>query len=238
MFHRSMPTSSDRGAQIAHRSQNPTSRHMTDIRGAIGCYYCWLGQYEKCKENCALVHAQRCKDPVVAAQNAAENSDTMRWNAFAAAAPTLSAAARQQRSMFDERLTPAPGGRSTSAAHERRHRLRSLHEPEQFIPRYKHPRGSQLIEVTPYTKLSVAPSAHSYTSHRDGYAMSDSSIWNGGLVKHRTGPSDERSRSASRTTPASRHCPQVSEEYQLGAILSGRYGSALDMPLPPTFTEM
>ena len=48
--------SSDRGRQIAHRSKTPNQRHVSDVRGAVGCYYCWLGEYGKCQEHCQLVH--------------------------------------------------------------------------------------------------------------------------------------------------------------------------------------
>eukprot|EP00672_Neobodo_designis_P026392 CAMPEP_0174837046 /NCGR_PEP_ID=MMETSP1114-20130205/6483_1 /TAXON_ID=312471 /ORGANISM="Neobodo designis, Strain CCAP 1951/1" /LENGTH=157 /DNA_ID=CAMNT_0016071081 /DNA_START=25 /DNA_END=494 /DNA_ORIENTATION=- len=157
MFARRKPTESDRGRQIAHRAQNPTSRHMTDVRGAIGCYFCWLGEYDKCEKNCTLVHALNNRAPDEAAEEAAENTNPRQWNHFARAAPHLTAAAAQVRSIFDESHMPGAKLRRRSESPARaRQTLRSLHEPRQFIPKYKHPRESVLIDVTPYTKLSVA----------------------------------------------------------------------------------
>jgi hypothetical protein len=229
MFQQQRRVESDRGLQIAHRARNPLSRHMTDIRGATGCYYCWLGEFDKCEQHCALVHARRIADPVEAAETAAKSVDPAQWNPFFTAAPILSHTAKQLRSIY-ESVEPRQLRRQCSSSAPSH--LRSLHEPIQFFPPYKHPREATLIDVTPYTKLSVTPSANSYTHHHGQLVVNNDGVWDGSLVKSGRVARKPQSR------PASRSMPTVREDEQLGSILSGRYSDAMAMPLPRIFAQI
>lgn len=33
-------------------------RHISDVRGAEGCYHCWMGQYDLCQKHCKLLQKQ------------------------------------------------------------------------------------------------------------------------------------------------------------------------------------
>lgn len=46
----------DRAADLAKAIRSSTTQHISDVRGATGCYYCWIGDPGKCTEACAKVH--------------------------------------------------------------------------------------------------------------------------------------------------------------------------------------
>ena len=90
---------SDRGEQMRHRAKNLHQRHMSDIRGAVGCYYCWLGQYSKCTSSCHLVRVTDRDHELAASGGAADHRDVLyRWDH---AAPVLTHASQQSQSFYD-----------------------------------------------------------------------------------------------------------------------------------------
>lgn len=93
---------SDRGEQIRHRLESGMNmRHITDVRGAMGCYFCWLGQYDKCQKFCQKVHVTPSDTNLTQGSRGPTTTGYLnnRWDA---ATPYFTAAATQQRSMFDE----------------------------------------------------------------------------------------------------------------------------------------
>jgi hypothetical protein len=84
---------SARGAAIDAGQRAQNKQHISDVVGAKGCYYCWLGEYEKCEQSCQKVH----KVSSVANDNRGAEVD-----AFDAATPFFTRMHTQNTSIYDE----------------------------------------------------------------------------------------------------------------------------------------
>lgn len=100
-----MPTNtgSDRGEQMKHRASNLHVRHMSDVRGAVGCYYCWIGQYDRCNKQCQLVRVTDRDHQLAQTGGAADHRDVL--YAWDHSAPVLTHAATQANTFYS---VPAP----------------------------------------------------------------------------------------------------------------------------------
>jgi hypothetical protein len=189
---------SDRGRQIKHRSENPRERHYTDVRGAMGCYYCWLGDYAKCEQKCRLVHTTEHDSLLQAGSHAvADQGDrnaALNGGVWQRAAPGCTRRAAQNRSMFNlgteqqqqrqinDRLRQRKAAVADRAAVARA-TVHSANRPQQFIPLYKHSRESERVQATQYTTLAINPASHCFLSHHGKYVAGDDAIWSGAIVK-------------------------------------------------------
>ena len=45
-------------SQLRAAAHLANQRHISDVRGAEGCYHCWLGQYDLCEKHCKLLQKQ------------------------------------------------------------------------------------------------------------------------------------------------------------------------------------
>lgn len=106
------PKVSNRAEEVA-ASVRSNKRHVSDVVGAKGCYYCWLGQYDKCEAHC-------CKVPKL---DASVSSGEYAIEAFDRATPFLTEMYRQSKSIFDE----------TSAARKRAQRFHEVLTAERQI---------------------------------------------------------------------------------------------------------
>jgi hypothetical protein len=211
---------SDRAEEVKRRMLHSTMRHASDVRGAMGCYYCWIGDYARCDKHCKLVHRT-----VSEAMDRRVNPVT---SPFDAATPYLTAIHAQDKSLFNEvvgaaqdqvtkveqqlrrdearRLfgdsfgATASGSLRKMTLYERRPSAALRHPElvshkkplEATIPHAARP-GSSTIRVTPHTTLSVTPSRSSFTERHKDYLEDDTSIWGGSLAKANTTAHDDRS---------------------------------------------
>lgn len=176
---------SDRGRQISERAKDPGHCHVSDVRGATGCYYCWLGEFDKCKQFCQLVHTQPGMDGssfIAATVDARKRStdDGFDW-----AARRCTKATQQSRSIFDLDQTTRSRSthRSRSVGRSTSPTIHSLHRPVQPITAYKHANGADFVHATEYTTIAIHPSSHCYDSRRKKFVSRDDVIWSGTLVK-------------------------------------------------------
>lgn len=228
--------SSDRGQDVAYAIKHATKRHISDIPGAKGCYYCWVGEYDKCEQACKKVHKVSTTQADVRPQ--------MDADAFDHATPFLTKMFQQTTSVFDEideardialsfqrhiesraqiekdvcdGCAPSAARASSSSwdhrqagglhrveanaalydtrspAARRHPELKSIHPPQPVVTRFKAPRGSTTIQVTPYTVVNVAPATHAYAAHHRAERESGDAVWTGRLVKEGVVANDPRS---------------------------------------------
>ncbi len=214
---------SDRAEEVKRRVLHTTMRHASDVRGAMGCYYCWIGDYARCEKHCKLVHR-------TANDAAQRGGSTAASSLFDAATPYLTAIHAQEKSLFDEVVGPAsrqlaevqqqmqrdearslfgrdaPGGRARSAsggmalydkrpsAALRHPELVSHRQPLEAARVFSTRPGACVIRATPYTTIAVTPSRSSFTERHKDFLADDTSIWGGTLAKASATAHDQRSR--------------------------------------------
>lgn len=84
---------SARGAEIEEGQRSQNKQHMSDVSGAKGCYFCWLGEYSKCEAHCQKVHKVR---------SAANDTRGASVDVFDAVTPYFTRMHQQNTSIFDE----------------------------------------------------------------------------------------------------------------------------------------
>ncbi|CUF16606.1 Hypothetical protein, putative [Bodo saltans] len=84
---------SARGADINAGQRALNKQHISDVVGSKGCYYCWLGQYEKCEESCQKVHKVK---------SVANDRRGAEVDVFDAVTPYFTRMQNQNHSIFDE----------------------------------------------------------------------------------------------------------------------------------------
>lgn len=245
-----MPVASDRGSQIKHRLLNPTAQHVSDVRGAMGCYFCWLGEFDKCEKNCKLVHR-------AAGGHVAEVAEVWSGTVWDRATPSVTRDAeisknifehtteevRRSRSARSKSTTPTAGWKTDeyarrpiseySASHRRHPELVSLHRPIESVTLYKHPRQAEIIQATPYTHISITPASHCFVSRQGKIVDRESTIWGGTLAKSGTKLGSRPGTAGPRKTKLT-----VTQDEQLSKIISGSYSDAFQLPLPTVFREL
>ena len=241
-------TGSHRGELIRHRSRGDGMRHASDFNsGTSGCYYCWKGEFHKCRELCQLLPR-----PVHGGNfSAAGTIRSMDRNIFDDATPRLT---KLHRNNKDVRASNGPATSRSATPTQRSLSVRSRRSPLQSRTLYHHTRASELIQVTPYTTASVAPATHCYLTRNERFVSKDNAIWSGKLAKGGQGGFGEDARSKevarrmalanhdaahqprrNRQTVSSARGLIVTHDVVASDVLSCKFRSAMDMPLPDLF---
>ena len=217
---------SDRAEEVKRRALLTTMRHTSDVRGAMGCYYCWIGDYARCEKHCKLVHRTTNDNQMQGA------------NPFDAATPYLTAVHSQEKSLFNEivgsassRVSQAadkvyhdeimytangggllsehlPGRQSNSSAmalYDRRPtaalrhpELVSHRQPLESSTPFSNRHGAYNIRATPHTTIAVTPTRYSFSERHKDFLADDTAIWGGTLARASTTAHDARSRELGR----------------------------------------